>query len=119
VSAACWHPSRWGPSPDHQTEPGASLRGRRCWFSACCPGAVSRALLLVQRLDSTDPGADPDGTDEAQPDDEVMPSLPWAVVGLTGLVAMGRHLFNPPPGSFAARLLVFQRTIRGCTPRVT
>jgi hypothetical protein len=70
---------------------------------------VSRALLLLPRLDSTDPEADPDRPDEAQPGDEVMPALPTGVAGLAGLVAMERHLFDPRPGSFTARLLVLQR----------
>ena len=73
------------------------------------PGTVSRALLLVPRLDSTHPDADPDEPDEAQSEDDVMPALPKGVAGLTGLAAAERHLFDPPPGSFAARLLVFQR----------
>jgi hypothetical protein len=60
-------------------------------------------------LDSTDPDADPDEPDEAQPDGKVMPALPKGIAGLTGLAAAERHLFDPPPGSFAARLLVFQR----------
>jgi hypothetical protein len=66
-------------------------------------------VLLVPRLDSTDPDADPDEPDEAPPEDDVMPALPKGVAGLTGLAAAERHLFDPPPGSFAARLLVFQR----------
>jgi hypothetical protein len=70
---------------------------------------VSLALLLVPRPDSTDPEANPDGPDEARRDDEIMPALPRGVAGLTGLVAIERHLFDPPPGSFAARLLVFRR----------
>jgi hypothetical protein len=73
------------------------------------PGTVSRALLLVPRLDSTDPDRDPDEPDEAQPDGKVMPALPKGIAGLTGLAAAERHLFDPPPGSFAARLLVFQQ----------
>jgi hypothetical protein len=73
------------------------------------PGTVSRALLLVPRLDSTDPAVDPDEPDEAQPDGKVMPTLPKGIAGLTGLAAAERHLFDPPPGSFAAQLLVFQR----------
>ncbi len=47
------------------------------------PGTVSRALLLVRRPDSPD-------------------------VGPAALVAAERHTFAPPPGSFAARLLIFQ-----------
>jgi hypothetical protein len=70
------------------------------------PGTVSRALLLVPRLDSTDPAVEPD---EAQPGGKVMPTLPKGIAGLTGLAAAERHLFDPPPGSFAAQLLVFQR----------
>jgi hypothetical protein len=35
--------------------------------------------------------------------------LPKGVAGLAGLVAAKRHPFAPPTGSFAARLLVFQR----------
>ena len=48
------------------------------------PGTVSRALLLVPRPDSTD-------------------------AGLGSLVSAERHPFVPPPGSFAARMLIFQR----------
>jgi len=48
------------------------------------PGTVSRALLLLPRPDST-------------------------AAGPAGLVAAERHTFTPPPGSFAARLLIFQR----------
>jgi hypothetical protein len=48
------------------------------------PGTVSRALLLVPRPDSAD-------------------------AGLGSLVSAERHPFVPPPGSFAARMLIFQR----------
>ena len=48
------------------------------------PGTVSRALLLVPRPDSRD-------------------------AGLGSLVAAERHPFVPPPGSFAAWILMFQR----------
>ena len=48
------------------------------------PGSVSRALLLVPRPDSPD-------------------------IGPATLVAAERYTFAPPPGSFAARLLTFQR----------
>jgi hypothetical protein len=48
------------------------------------PGTASRALLLVPRPDATD-------------------------AGLGSLAAGERHLFVPPPGSFAARMLIFQR----------
>jgi hypothetical protein len=48
------------------------------------PGTVTRALLLVPRPDSRD-------------------------AGLGSLVAAERHPFDPPPGSFAAGMLIFQR----------
>jgi hypothetical protein len=48
------------------------------------PGIVSRALLLVPRSDSPD-------------------------IGPASIVAAERHPFVPPPGSFADRLLIFQR----------
>ena len=35
--------------------------------------------------------------------------MPKGVAGLAGLVTAERHVFSPPPGSFAARLLIFQR----------
>lgn len=38
-----------------------------------------------------------------------MPALPMGVAGVTGLAAAERYLLDPPPGSFAARLLVFQQ----------
>jgi hypothetical protein len=77
------------------------------------PGIVRRALLLVPRPDSTGPDADPDWSDEAQPDDEVMPASPKGVDVMAELVAAERHSFDPPPGSFAARLLIFQRNHPG------
>ena len=40
---------------------------------------------------------------------DVPPGLPKGVAALAGLVAAERHPFAPPPGSFAARLLIFQR----------
>ena len=73
------------------------------------PGTASRALLLVPREDSTDDDTDPAGSDGAQPEDDVPPGLPKGVAALAGLVAAERHPFAPPPGSFAARLLIFQR----------
>jgi hypothetical protein len=72
------------------------------------PGTVSRALLLVPRPDSTALQADPDEDDPAQPD-EAMLELPKGAAELGGLVTAERHPFSPPPGSFAARLLIFQR----------
>ena len=72
------------------------------------PGTVSRALLLVPRPDSTALQADPDEDDPAQPD-EAMLELPKGAAELAGLVTADRHPFSPPPGSFAARLLIFQR----------
>jgi hypothetical protein len=72
------------------------------------PGAVSRALLLVPRPDSTALQADPDEDDPAQPDEATL-GLPKGVAELAGLVTAERHPFSPPPGSFAARLLIFQR----------
>jgi hypothetical protein len=77
------------------------------------PGTVSRALLLVPRLVSTDLDADTDGPDEAGRDEDVTLALPEGVPGRTGLVGMGRYLFDPPRGSFAARLLTFQRNHPG------
>jgi hypothetical protein len=73
------------------------------------PGTVSRALLLVPREDSTDDDTDPAASDGAQPEDDLPLELPKGVAGLAGLVAAERHPFAPPPGSFAARLLIFQR----------
>ena len=73
------------------------------------PGTVSRAVLLVPRSDSTDADADPDGSDHPQTDHEAALGLPKGVAGLAGLVAAERHAFSPPPESFAARLLIFQR----------
>ena len=73
------------------------------------PGTVSRALLLVPREDSTDVDTDPAASDDAQPEDDVPLGLPKGVAGRAGLVAAERHPFAPPPGSFAARLLIFQR----------
>ena len=72
------------------------------------PGTVSRALLLVPRPDSTDLQVDPDEDDHAQPK-EAMLELPKGADEGAGLVAAERHPFSPPPGSFAARLLIFQR----------
>lgn len=74
------------------------------------PGTASRALLLVPREDSTDDDTDPAGSDGAQPVDDVPPGLPKGVAALAGLVAAERHTFAPPPGSFGARLLIFQRS---------
>jgi hypothetical protein len=71
------------------------------------PGTVSRALLLVPRSESVD--ADPDGSDNPQTDHEAALELPKGVAGPAGLVTAERHPFSPPPGSFAARLLIFQR----------
>jgi hypothetical protein len=73
------------------------------------PGTVSRALLLVPREDSTDDDTDPAASDVAQPDNETRLALLKSAAGLAGLVAAERHPFAPPPGSFAARLLIFQR----------
>jgi hypothetical protein len=73
------------------------------------PGTLSRALLLVPREDSTDDDTDPAWSDGAQPEDGVPLGLPKGVAALAGLVAAERHPFAPPPGSFAARLLIFQR----------
>jgi hypothetical protein len=72
------------------------------------PGTVSRALLLVPRPDSTAHQADPDEDDPAQPDDAML-ELPKGVAELAGLVTAERYPFCPPPGSFAAQLLIFQR----------
>jgi hypothetical protein len=72
------------------------------------PGTVSRALLLVPRSDSIDAEADPDGSASPQTDHET-PQLPKGVAELAGLVTAERHPFDPPPRSFAARLLIFQR----------
>jgi hypothetical protein len=73
------------------------------------PGTVSQALLLIPRLDSTNTDADSDGSDRAQPD-EALPALRTGVAGLAGLIGAERHPFAPPPGSFAARLSVFERS---------
>ena len=69
------------------------------------PGSVSRALLLVPRSDTTDS----DGSNDPQTDHGATLELPKGVAGLAGLVTAECHPFSPPPGSFAARLLIFQR----------
>ncbi len=105
--AAPWAGVEHGAGSSHKT--GSESSRPTVLVLSVLPGSVSRALLLVPRLHSTDPEANPDRPDEARPDDEIMPALPKGVAGMTGLVTMERHLFDPPPGSFAARLLVFQR----------
>jgi hypothetical protein len=105
VGAALTVKSDTGPSDEIGSE---SPRPTVLVLSAL-PGTVSRSLLLVPREDSTADDTDPAGSDDAQPEDDVPYGLPKGVAGLAGLVAAERHPFAPPPGSFAARLLVFQR----------
>ena len=73
------------------------------------PGTVSRALLLAPRSDSIDAEADHDSSDNSQTGHEAALGVPKGVAELAGLVTAERHPFSPPPGSFAARLLIFQR----------
>ncbi|MGH4026050.1 MAG: hypothetical protein ACRDRV_15855 [Pseudonocardiaceae bacterium] len=60
------------------------------------PGTISRAVLLVPK-----PGAG-DGSDGPA-------ELPKGVAELAGFARAERHPFEPPPGTFTARLLAFQR----------
>ena len=72
---------------DHHSGPaeiGSAPQRSTVLVLSVLPGTVSRALLLVPRPDATD-------------------------AGLGSLAAGERHLFVPPPGSFAARMLIFQR----------
>jgi hypothetical protein len=100
------------------------------------PGTIARAFLLVPRPDegkgTREEGAAQDGDGEveaAEKDagaeeagegaaraerpgeglDEASAELPKELAELVGFARAERHLFEPPPGTFAARLLAFQR----------
>ncbi|HEY9375815.1 MAG TPA: hypothetical protein VIQ02_01800 [Jiangellaceae bacterium] len=96
------------PDAGASDEMGSELPRPTVLVLSALPGTVSRALLLVPRSDSHDADADPDGSDNPQTGHGAALGLPKGAE-LAGLVTAERHPFSPPPGSFAARLLIFQR----------
>lgn len=107
-----------GPGQTERTSPTVLVR-------SVLPGVISRAVLLVPRSkpvtgpaqkgshDGTDrPAAKPSaagGEPGGSSADEKLPALPNGVGELAGLDGAERRLFDPPPGTLAARLLTFQR----------
>ncbi len=85
------------------------------------PGVISRACLLVPRLEPVTGVTQEDGdgaTDQPAPKPrqaksgaagEGLDELPKCVAELAGFDRAERHLFGPPPGTLAARLLALQR----------
>ncbi|WP_119726635.1 hypothetical protein [Thermomonospora amylolytica] len=90
---------------------------------AVAPGRLAQAFLLVPRAVPGDTGSAEDGDGErgerggrAEGGDrrggvpaEVLDELPEGLAKLVGFAAAERHRFEPPPGTFAGRLLAFER----------
>ncbi|QUH02928.1 hypothetical protein HUO13_20790 [Saccharopolyspora erythraea] len=103
--------------PADGEQPGEDAGAPSVLVLSALPGVISKALLLVpQPQEDTESGETaenagdtPAGTTSDTPPDDPLTAMPKGVAELAGFARAERHLFAPPPGTFAARLLAFQR----------